>query len=149
MKRKLWLAVGAVVLSGLAALSGAAAVAWAQDAEETASPAAARTVLAHDLFFQLKDNSPEAREKLIEACKKYLSQHPGLIYFAVGTPSDIKGLFNVTDYDVALHMAFEDKAALSAYAKTSEHQQFIAEMTANMKGLRIFDSFVEVAPNSK
>jgi hypothetical protein len=72
-----------------------------------------------------------------------------LVYFGVGTPSDIKGVFNVSDYDVALHMAFEDRAALSTYAKTKDHQQFVAEMTANMKGLRIFDSMIEQVPNSK
>jgi hypothetical protein len=50
-----------------------------------ARPARAETVLAHDVFFALKDNSKEARAKLVAACKKYLTGHEGTVYFAAGT----------------------------------------------------------------
>ncbi len=33
--------------------------------------------LAHSVYFSLNDNSLAAKEKLIAACKKYLSGHPG------------------------------------------------------------------------
>ena len=33
-------------------------------------------MLAHDVYFSLKDDSPQAKEKLIVACKKYLTEHP-------------------------------------------------------------------------
>ncbi len=145
MKRYALFAIALVLVSGLAAISGAIVgrATAADDAEKATPSTSAQTILSHDLYFALKDNSPEAQQKLIDACKKYLAPHPGVIHFAVGTKSDIKGAFNDQNYEVALHMEFVDRAALSTYAKTDLHQQFIKEMTANLKGLRIFDSMVE------
>ena len=34
-------------------------------------------MIAHNVYFSLKDGSPEARKKLVDACKKYLTKHPG------------------------------------------------------------------------
>lgn len=144
MKRYALFTLAVVIVVGISAFSGVViGRATAADDSEKAAPASTRTILAHDLYFALKDNSPEAEEKLIEACKEYLAPHPGVVHFAVGTRSDIKGAFNDQNYDVALHMEFVDRAALGTYAKTDLHQQFVKEMTANLKGLRIFDSTVE------
>lgn len=151
MKR--YLAFGAVLalVCGVAAISGAvvARATAADDAGKTAQAPAAGTVLSHDLYFQLKDNSPESQQKLVDACKKYLSPHPGIVFFAVGTISDIKGAFNDRNYDVVCHIVFTDRAALSTYAKTKEHQQFITECSSMFKGLRIFDSMVEQVTPAK
>ena len=46
---------------------------------------AADRMLAHNVYFALKDNSPEATGKMLEVCRKYLSGHPGQVFFAVGT----------------------------------------------------------------
>src|SRR5580692_7883543 len=37
--------------------------------------------LAHMVYFSLKDNSPAAAQKLVDACNKYLSKHEGEVYF--------------------------------------------------------------------
>ena len=42
-------------------------------------------MVSHDVYFSLKDNSPEAKKKLVAACKKYLSGHQGEVFFAAGT----------------------------------------------------------------
>ena len=42
-------------------------------------------MLAHSVFFSLHDNSPAAIQKLVDACKKYLPDHPGVLHFAAGT----------------------------------------------------------------
>ena len=34
-------------------------------------------MLAHNVYFTLHDNSAAAKEKLVAACKKYLTGHPG------------------------------------------------------------------------
>jgi hypothetical protein len=152
MKRYLVFGIGMFLVCGVAAISGAiVARATAADDAHKAAPAAAAsgTILSHDLFFSLKDNSPESQQKLIDACKKYLSPHPGIVYFAVGTLSDIKGAFNDRNYDVVCQMAFVDREALSTYAKTKEHQQFIAECSSSFKALRIFDSMVEQVTPAK
>ena len=42
-------------------------------------------MLGHMVYFTLKDNSPAAVEKMVAACRKYLTGHPGTMFFAAGT----------------------------------------------------------------
>ena len=37
-------------------------------------------MLAHNVYFALVDDSPEAVERLLGACRKYLSDHPGVVF---------------------------------------------------------------------
>ncbi|MBL9124901.1 MAG: Dabb family protein [Planctomycetaceae bacterium] len=151
MKRYLAFGGAIILVCGVAALAGAIVgrATAADDAQPTAPPASGATILSHDLYFALKDNSPESQQKLIDACKKYLSPHEGIVRFTVGTLSDIKGAFNDRNYDVVCQIDFVDRAALGTYAKTKEHQQFIAECSSMFKGLRIFDSMVEQVTPAK
>lgn len=130
----------------LALLVGSAYVSLAaSDAPVAASPT---TLLGHNLFFTLKEPTDENKAKLIDACKKYLSQHPGIVFFAVGTRDEkLSGGFNDKNYDVALHMIFTGREALGTYGRSDDHQQFIRETTPLFKGLRIFDSSVEAVAN--
>src|SRR5262245_43436722 len=73
-------------------------------------------MVAHNVYFSLKDNSPEARKKLVAACKKYLSGHPGEVFFAAGTlVEDLDRPVNDRDFDVGLHIIFKDRAAHDKY----------------------------------
>jgi len=100
--------------------------------------------LAHDVYFSLKDNSPQAKEKLITACKKYLTDHPGILWFAVGPLADeMKRDVNDRDFDVALHLVFKSKAAHDEYSKAERHMKFIEENKDNWKKVRVFDSYLE------
>ena len=99
--------------------------------------------LAHMVYFSLNDNSAQAQQKLVEACKKYLSKHPGTVYFSAGTlAKDLKRPVNDTDFDVALHLVFESKAAHDKYQDAPLHNQFIEENKSNWKKVRVFDSYV-------
>jgi hypothetical protein len=103
-------------------------------------------MVAHDVYFSLNDNSPQARDKLVTACKKYLSDHPGTIWIAAGPlAEELKGGMNDRDFDVALHLVFENKAALDRYAKAEKHLKFIEENKAAWKKVRVFDSYVEAS----
>ena len=111
---------------------------------------AAQTLLSHNVYFALKDNSDEAKKKFNESCKKYLSQHAGLVFFAVGSSIKSPGQFNDKDFDISLNMMFTNKAALETYARSEEHQKFIAENMAGLKGVKVFDADVErVMPDEK
>lgn len=100
--------------------------------------------LAHDVYFSLKDNSPAAKGKLVEACKKHLSKHPGEVFFAAGTlASELDRPVNDRDFDVALHIVFKDMASHDKYQVAGRHKRFIAENKDNWKKVRVFDSFVE------
>jgi len=104
----------------------------------------APAVLAHDVYFTLKDASPGAKQALVAACRKYLSGHEGAVFFAVGTRAEeMKRDVNDQAFDVSLHVHFRDKAAHDAYQEHSRHRQFIAENEANWKTVRVFDSWVE------
>jgi hypothetical protein len=101
------------------------------------------TMVAHDVFFTLNDNSDAARKKLVDACKKYLSKHTGAVFFAAGTrAADFDRPVNDRDFDVSLHIYFQDKAAHDKYQDSERHQQFIAENKDNWKKVRVFDSLV-------
>lgn len=128
-------------------LGGLIAAGWAADETKSAGDAATK-MLGHNIFFSLKDPSDENKTKLIEACKSRLSQHPGIVFFAFGTRDErINGGFNDKSYDVALHMIFTGRDALGAYARTPDHQKFVAESTPLLKNVRIFDSAVETIEN--
>ena len=108
------------------------------------SARAEERMLAHDVYFSLKDNSPQAKEKLIAACKKYLTEHPGTVRFAVGPLADeMKRDVNDRDFDVALHLVFKSKAAHDQYSRAERHMKFIEESKDNWKKVRVFDSYVE------
>lgn len=101
------------------------------------------TMLSHDVYFTLKDNSAKAKQTLVDACKKYLSKHPGEVFFAAGVRAEeLKREVNDQDFDVALHIVFSDNAAQEKYQEAPRHKQFIEEQKGNWKKVRVFDSLV-------
>jgi len=103
-------------------------------------------MLSHDVFFTLKDKSPQAKEKLVAACKKYLSTHPGTIWFAAGPlGEEFQRDVNDRDFDVALHIVFKNKAAHDTYAQAETHLKFIEENEASWDKVRVFDSYVDAS----
>lgn len=101
-------------------------------------------MLAHNVYFALNDNSPEAKSRLVAACKKYLTGHPGTVFFAAGVlAEELNREVNVRDFDVALHVIFKDQAAHDQYQEAERHLQFIKENKDNWKNVRVFDSVVE------
>lgn len=97
-------------------------------------------MLAHDVFFSLKDSSPQAREKLVAACKKYLSDHPGTVWFSAGVlGEEFQRDVNDRDFDVALRLVFVNKAAHDKYATAEKHLKFIEENKESWKKVRVFD----------
>ena len=95
------------------------------------------------VYFKLKDGTPAAREKLVEACKKYLGGHDGVVFFSAGVVGDdFKREVNDRDWDVGLHLVFVDKAAHDAYQEDPTHNRFIVEQKYNWARVRVFDSLV-------
>ena len=104
-------------------------------------------MLAHSVYFSLKDNSSSAKEKLLAACKKYLTGHQGTVFFACGRlAQELRREVNDRDFEVALHVIFQDQAAHDKYQAATRHQQFIAGNKENWKKVRVFDSTVEQSP---
>lgn len=99
--------------------------------------------LGHMVYFTLKDRSPAAIDKMVAACQKYLTGHPGTVFFAAGKlVPDLTRPVNQTDFDVALHVVFDSREAHDAYQVAPRHQQFIDENKPNWERVRVFDSYV-------
>ena len=105
----------------------------------------AGTQLAHIVYFTLKERTPANTQALVNACKKYLSDHPGTVYFGVGTlVPDLDRPVNVRDFDVALHVVFDSRAAHDAYQQAPRHLQFIEENKPTWAQVRVYDADVTV-----
>ena len=100
--------------------------------------------LAHIVYFTLKEKSAENQKKLIDACNKYLSNHPGTVFYGTGgRATDLKRGVNVTDWDVGLHIVFKNKAAHDKYQVSKRHLQFIKENKDLWSKVRVFDSYIQ------
>ena len=101
-----------------------------------------KKMLVHNVFFTLKERTREARQKLVEACKKYLSKHDGEVFFSAGPLcEDLKRDVNDVEFDVALTIVFENKAAHDKYQDHKRHLEFIKENKDSWKKVRVFDNY--------
>jgi len=98
--------------------------------------------LAHSVFISLHDNSPAARAELLADCDRLLGHHPGtLFYWAGELAGDIAWEVSERDFDVALHLIFENKAAHDVYQDSADHVAFLHKHEANLKSIRVFDAY--------
>jgi hypothetical protein len=101
-------------------------------------------LLAHSVYFRLKDSSLDAKKRFAASCKKYLTDHPGTVFFSVGSRAeDIHWPVSDCGYDVVLLLVFENKAAHDEYQDSPRHQQFLEENEPNWAEIRVFDAYVE------
>jgi hypothetical protein len=100
--------------------------------------------LIHNVYFTLNNDSEAARSKLVEDCYKYLSKHPGVVFFAAGQVVESHERdVNVRDWQVSLHIVFKSKDYHDQYQKAPEHFKFIEENQDNWKSVHVFDSFIK------
>lgn len=108
------------------------------------TPAPRPLMIVHNVYFSLHEPTPAARQKLVDACRRYLTGHPGTVYFSAGLLSQpLARPVNDRDFDVGLHVVFESMADHDAYQTHPRHLQFIAENKDTWKKVRVFDSEVE------
>lgn len=99
---------------------------------------------AHMVFFSLAEPSDENSTRLIEACRQYLSGHEGTLHFSVGTrAAEMQRSVNMQDFDVALHVVFESRAAHDLYQAHPRHLEFVEKNSTLWKDVRVFDSYVD------
>ena len=100
--------------------------------------------LIHDVYFALNDDSETARSKLVDDCYKYLSEHPGVVFFAAGEVIESHQRdVNVRDWQVSLHIVFKGKEYHDQYQNAPDHHKFIEENKDNWKNVRVFDTFIK------
>jgi hypothetical protein len=100
-------------------------------------------MVVHNVFFTLHENSSSARQRLVDACKKYLTGHPGEVYFSAGTLCEaLSRPVNDREFDVGLHVVFRTMADHDAYQQHPRHLAFVEENKPTWKKVRVFDSEV-------
>lgn len=117
---------------------------WTTYFEETPSMAAdpKQPMLIHNVYFTLKDRTPENTQKLVDACYKYLKNHPGVVFFAAGPlVQELDRPVNVRDFDVGLHVVFQSKRDHDVYQTAETHLKFIEENKPTWDKVRVFDTY--------
>jgi hypothetical protein len=103
----------------------------------------AEPMLAHNVFFTLKDGSDAASQRLTDACYRLLEDNPGVVFFAAGPlVEEFDRPVNVRDFHVGLHIVFKSKKFHDQYQVSEKHLQFIRENKDSFKRVRVFDTFV-------
>lgn len=98
-------------------------------------------MLAHAVFFTLKDRSPAAVAALVAACHRHLAGHDGMIHYSAGPREPaLAREVNDKDFDVALMTVFTDRAAHDRYQTHPRHLAFVAEQHPNFGMVRVFDA---------
>jgi hypothetical protein len=105
--------------------------------------APAESMIAHMVYFTLKDGTPAGIERQLAACRKYLTDHPGVVYFGLGTRTpDLLREVNDKEFHVGLHVIFKTRADHDTYQTHPRHVQFIAENKPHWANVRVFDADV-------
>lgn len=103
----------------------------------------ADSMLAHMVYFTLKDKSQEAIDKLCASAKEHLSGHPGEVLFAIGTRTpDLDREVNDKEFDVALQLVFKSRQDQDNYQVHDRHTAFIEANKDNWAKVRVFDADV-------
>lgn len=100
---------------------------------------------AHMFFFQLCDTSPTLVERFVDLCEKYLGRHPGQQHFSIGVRAleihrDVSG----TNFEVSVHMIFDDIDAFNTYSESPTHEDFITESAGMSPERIVYDSYLEL-----
>lgn len=133
----------AYLVFGVVMLAAAGGLFLGERLTRAKAPEDSAMMVAHNVFFSLNESTPAARQKLVDACKAYLSEHPGTVFYAAGPiAADFDREVNDRDWDVGLHLVFKDKAAHDQYQDAPLHLKFIEENKATWKKVRVFDSYV-------
>jgi len=118
--------------------------------ETTGRPKHLKRPFAHMFFFQLCDTSPELVTRFIELCRKYLGDHPGQRHFSIGVRAleihrDVSG----TNFEVSVHMIFDDIDAFNSYSNSPTHEDFITESAGMSPERIVYDSYLalEIPPD--
>ncbi len=105
---------------------------------------AKQPMLVHNVYFTLKEQTPENTQKLIDACYKYLKDHPGVVYFGAGPlVPELDRPVNVRDFNVALCVVFKTKKDHDVYQTAPLHLKFIEENKPTWDKVRVFDNYAK------
>ena len=101
-------------------------------------------MLIHNVYFALKDSSQPVIDGLVADCHSCLKDHPGVVFFAAGVlAKELDRPVNDLDFQVGLHVVFENMDYQTQYQQHPKHIEFIEKNKDNWQKIRVFDSLSE------
>lgn len=127
--------------SSLPAAALAGLVALACSAPRPGADLAAPGNLLHAVYFDLAEGVDE--EQFMRECRERLAPIPGVRSVEVAERgTEFTRPENAIEFDVALLVVLEDRAAHDGYQVHPSHQALVAEWRARIVRLAIFDAWV-------
>jgi hypothetical protein len=101
-------------------------------------------MIVHNVFFKLKDTSPEAIASLVADSHGFIAEIPDIRFYAVSERlEEMQRPANDQDFHVNLCVVLENREALDVYAYHPAHKSYIEKHSSNWETLRVFDSVAE------
>jgi hypothetical protein len=105
---------------------------------------------AHMFFFHLTDTAPDLVDHFIHLCVKYLGGHAGQQHFSVGVRAlEINRDVSGTNFEVSVHMIFNNIVAFNTYSQAPTHEKFITESAGMSPERIVYDSYLRVSVELK
>lgn len=96
-------------------------------------------VFIHHVYFYLKENNQENREKLIEGLTK-LSKVPTIQSFHIGIPASTNRSVIVRDYSISWICFFKNLEEEEIYQKHPIHLKFVEDYAYLWEKVNVYDS---------
>lgn len=102
---------------------------------------ATNTRIVHSVYFTLADNSQANIDHLLAECQEYLTGHDGVEFYAAGGRGEgFDRPVNDQEFDIALLVVFESRAAHDSYQQSPRHRTFLERNKPSWAQVRVFDS---------
>lgn len=100
--------------------------------------------LIHDTYFRLADRRPKTFNDFVESLWRYLSpqHHDGMVEFSISFRAvEMQRSVNDKEFDVLMHMVFQNVQAYSTYRSADKHNEWIDLYGALSIDRRVYDSY--------
>jgi hypothetical protein len=102
-----------------------------------------RTGFIHMVYFYLRDDAqPGDAERLIQGCRKHLTNIPGVLHLEAGIPAGTPRAVVDNTYGVGLLVELVDTAAHDVYQDHPDHLKFIEEFKSLWSRVQVYDTLV-------
>jgi len=94
----------------------------------------------HTVFFYLEQGTPaEARDQLVQDCRDYLGDVPGVRQLWAGTPAGTPRDVVDNSYGVGLTVVLDNTADHDVYQDHPRHKQFIERNKQHWERVQVYD----------
>ena len=97
-------------------------------------------MFVHNVFFYLKDGTPDAtRDAIAQDARTQLAKIPGVRHVWAGAPAMIERDVIDNTYGVGLTVVFDDRAGHDVYQAHPLHKQFVDRNKPHWTKIKVYD----------